>query len=440
MFCCLPRLVFCAALTIVSVSALVRAQDEQTATGVDSSSDAPLATQQELVRDRLRQLEDRMAMLAQLLNEREPEQAQRLREALGSLGERQLRQRLERTLTLLRGSRFDQAGHQQQQVLADLTAVLELLKRTGSDLDELRAERQRLEAAREDVQSLHDEQQRTMNEAEKRAPLDSPADFDRCAAEQRAVEGQARDLHEKLRTGAASEQPCPGQQEVGEAGACMQRAGDEFDRQDEDAAGAQQEQALAKLEEALKRLDDALEQARRTEAMQVLEELIARLRGMLARQHEIERVVAELAERALADWTRSEQLRVTAAAGQEREVTADAEAVLELLVRDGTTVVLPDLMQTLIDDLATVTGQLQVSDLGPRTQHLVAGTITQLEEILAALETRRSQAQCAGSGTCENKDGEPCAAPLLPGAAELKLLRGAQLRINRPDARCGGCR
>ncbi|MBN2448008.1 MAG: hypothetical protein JXO22_14855 [Phycisphaerae bacterium] len=415
----------CAVLAIVSVAVLAAAQDTPSAGGA-----APLTLQQEAVRDRLRQLEDRMATLAQSLADREPEQAARLAEALSTLGERQLRRRVEDTLTLLRHARFDQAGYEQQQVLDDLVAVLELLKRDGSDLAELRAERKRLEAARENVQALHDAQRQAMSDAAARVPFDSPDDYDRAAAEQHDVERQTRDLHEQMREESASERACPGQKEVGQAGECMQQAGEKYEEKQQDAA-AEQQQALDELEKAMEKLDEALEQARREEAAQALKELIARFGGMLARQREVERVVTELGERPLADWTRSEQLRVTEAVKQERDITADAEDVLELLASDGTTVVLPDLTLALIDDLEVVTGQLATSDLGPRTRGLVADTIAQMEEILAALEARRPQGERRGSGTCPGQDGQQCAAPLLPGSAELKLLRGAQARVNR---------
>ena len=148
----------------------------------------------------------------------------------------QLRRRVEDTLTLLRHARFDQAGYEQQQVLDDLVAVLELLKRDGSDLAELRAERKRLEAARENVQALHDAQRQAMSDAAARVPFDSPDDYDRAAAEQHDVERQTRDLHEQMREESASERACPGQKEVGPAGECMQQAGEKYEEKQQDAA------------------------------------------------------------------------------------------------------------------------------------------------------------------------------------------------------------
>ena len=51
-----------------------------------------------------------------------------------------------------------------------------------------------------------------------------------------------------------------------------------------------------------------------------------------------------------------------------------------------------------------------------------------LEELIEALQQAQKQKEGSGGGGGGGGGGDP---PLLPGSAELKLLRAAQLRINR---------
>lgn len=89
--------------------------------------------------------------------------------------------------------------------------------------------------------------------------------------------------------------------------------------------------------------------------------------------------------------------------------------------------VFPDIVEQLRDDLISV-GNLLADNLrtDQYTVTLQKEVETTLEELIEALQQLQQQRQGSGGG-----GGGGGQEPLLPNSAELKLLRSAQLRINR---------
>jgi hypothetical protein len=103
-----------------------------------------------------------------------------------------------------------------------------------------------------------------------------------------------------------------------------------------------------------------------------------------------------------------------------------AQQALDIIIDDGTSVVFPDVVEQLRDDLINV-GNLLADNLrtDKYTAMLQKEIETTLEELIEALQIVQSQRQGGGGGGGGGQE------PLLPNSAELKLLRSAQLRINR---------
>jgi hypothetical protein len=106
-----------------------------------------------------------------------------------------------------------------------------------------------------------------------------------------------------------------------------------------------------------------------------------------------------------------------------------AQQALDIILDDGTSVVFPDVVEQLRDDLITVGGllgdNLRTDGYTQTMQHEVEVT---LEELIEALQKAQKQKDSEGGGGGGGGGGNE---PLLPSSAELKLLRAAQLRVNR---------
>jgi hypothetical protein len=125
---------------------------------------------------------------------------------------------------------------------------------------------------------------------------------------------------------------------------------------------------------------------------------------------------------------RSQRLRVAKLAEEERMIDEMAQQALDIIIEDGTSVVFPQIVQNLIEDLQSAANLLDEKRTGKYTQ-LVQQEIEQtLEELIEALEQAKKQQQRQGGGGGGGGDGMQ---QLLPPSAELKLLKSAQLRVNR---------
>lgn len=416
----------------------VEAESEAGATSPEPS----LTERQGAVRDRLRRLESSMLRLSRLLAESEPAKAERLRDALEYTGSHRVKARVERLTELLRTEQLSEADQQQQLLLADLDALLTLLTSSLNEVERCRAERQRLEALKRTIRTLMDEQTqilyRTQHVERRAGPSESqpPEAVSKDVAEmlrqlerlQRLAQRQADDLHRDMQPPPQQDRPAPGTPQIGRAAQHMQRAADSLGESQPDAARPDQRGALEQLQQALDELDDALRQVRREESEETLAALEARFRSMLTREQRVLAAVIALDEKAVDHWTRVDELQLSESAETQQGVHEDCATTLRILVDEGTTVIVPELLRQVMVDMADVAARLDRSDTSPPTQRVLDDIIALLEEVLGAIERKRA------ADARSDREGRPSGdrpQPLLPGSAELKLLRCSQLRLNQ---------
>jgi hypothetical protein len=140
-----------------------------------------------------------------------------------------------------------------------------------------------------------------------------------------------------------------------------------------------------------------------------------------------------LVERPSADWTREEQLAVADAARLQGEMADEADSIRRILVDEGTTLIIPELIGQVAVDIRSVAGRLSQNAATRETRAILDDIIQLLEEVLDAVKMQRDENQ-----QMDAQDGEPRQQdenrPLMPNSAELKLLRSSQLRINNRTA------
>jgi len=211
----------------------------------------------------------------------------------------------------------------------------------------------------------------------------------------------------------------------------MQRASHQHrQNQPQDASGHQQE-AIDDLERALDEIEQVLAQLREEEREELLAALEARFREILERHRPITTGTIDLEEtRAARAWTRADRLRLADIAAEEKALADLVQVAHEILVEDGTTVVFPRVVAGLRDDMVNVHHRLEAERTGAYTQTLEKEIEQTLEELIEALE-RAQQERQAGSGQGQGQSAQSPLQPLVPDSAELKLLKAAQLRVNR---------
>ena len=222
-------------------------------------------------------------------------------------------------------------------------------------------------------------------------------------------------------------EPTPGQENVEEAVPLQQEAAEDLKKDDPAEAAKKQQKALEKLKNAKEALEDRLEQLRREQQEELLAALESRFRAMLSRQLECNKATNRLAEVGAEHWKRSDQLELAELSQRQKWVGDQADEALFLLVEEGTTVVLPKLVGQVRDDGRVAAQQLAAADTGPTVRMMQADLELILRDIIDAIKKKQEELEDSGGGGGGGGGSNP---PLLPGSAELKLLRACQLRVN----------
>jgi hypothetical protein len=200
---------------------------------------------------------------------------------------------------------------------------------------------------------------------------------------------------------------------------------EEARRQD---ARREQERAVEELETARAELEEILRQMREQEVERLLVQLETRVRDML----KAERQVSAGAEAAAAAGTPGRERELEAARlGREQQAIATEAARALVLVRDdGSAVAIPQALESIREDAEQAAGRLGRGDVGGTTRGLVGDLVTNLEELLAALEKSQREQEQRQAGAGGGRPQEPGEQPLVDKLSELKMIRSLQLRVN----------
>lgn len=200
---------------------------------------------------------------------------------------------------------------------------------------------------------------------------------------------------------------------------------DEARRQD---ARHEQEKAVEELETARAELEEILRQMREQEVERLLVQLETRVREMLKAERQ---VLAGVDGVAVAGTPGRERELEAARLGREQQAIATEAARALVLVRDdGSAVAIPQALESIRDDATQAAGRLGRGDVGGTTRGLLADLVTNLEELLAALEKSQRDQEQRQAGAGGGRPQEPGEQPLVDKLSELKMIRSLQLRVN----------
>ena len=290
-------------------------------------------------------------------------------------------------------------------------------------LEELRRAIHRLEQARDALKQDTDGRQQARDQRELTDQTKSLEQ--RMDQAPRPPEGQQQqDDRGQSRSG----KPSAGSQSLERAKQHMERAAEELDDGDLGEGADEQQEAVDALKQAKEDVDDALRQLREKEREELLSDLQSRLLTMLQQQLAVNGSTYDLDEIGLANFTRVEDLLLAELVTSQREVASAADACLRILEEDGTSVVLPRMLQRAAVDMRSVADRLTESDVGPLTQLVQEHIAATLADLVEAVQQQRDDMTEGEGGSSPPGDED---APLLPTSAELKMLRAAQVRLHQ---------
>jgi hypothetical protein len=127
---------------------------------------------------------------------------------------------------------------------------------------------------------------------------------------------------------------------------------------------------------------------------------------------------------------RERQLEAARLGREQTGVGNDAAKALMLVRDDGGAVAIPEALEQIRDDAAQAAARLGRGDVGGTTRGIVQDLVTNLEEMLAALEKANRDEQEPQQGGAGGRPAEPGEQPLVDKLSELKMIRSLQMRVN----------
>lgn len=286
-------------------------------------------------------------------------------------------------------------------------------------------------------------------EKEKRRIESLPEEvFDKLADDQRRLRDKAMEVAAKMEAAKKSDldtnqeqssqqdQSNPGEQSMKEAGEAQQQAADAIKNDDSDKAQEKQQQAERKMRKAIDEIEERLAQLKDETREEKLARLESRFKEMLDRQRSTSQVTVEIQDRrsVLDGLQHRDQIVLMRLANDEDEINESAQQAYDLLLEDGTSVVFPEVVADLQDQLTNAMNLLSDEKTGAYTQLVQKEIEATMEDLVDALKEAKDDKdkkdQNNESGDNENS-GEQPDPPLLKKSAELKVLRLQQLRLNR---------
>ncbi len=272
-------------------------------------------------------------------------------------------------------------------------------------------------------------------------------DYDKMAKDQEKTEEKTEDLLKKMK--GANPQPNPnqpdeegkqgepsaGQQNVEQAKKAMQRAKRNLRGKSAKGANKDQKEAVDRLNKAREELEEALRQMREEEQLMLLEALERRFGRMLQKQTKLFKQTLALNTRIRDSKGKMPRALVDNAkqlSQGETELAAEADKVIEILAEEGSTVVIPDVLDDMKGDLDMLAARLNALKTGKYTQSVQRDIIETLRELIEVIKEELNKRQ-GGQGQGDQQDEQEGDQDenLLPTSAELKMLRSLQVRVNK---------
>lgn len=443
-------------------------------------TEARLRERQAEVRGAYLEFESLLARLADLLGPNDPDRAALLVKAFSKSKRDLVGLKLQKLLDKLDAGRLDEAIPDQEAVLADMNALLELLL-TEDHERKLRDERERLDQRLQETRELAEKQKALRAQTERNASP-SAEGAERLAESQEALAQEAKELAERIRsegeknerspaedwkdgrraspdegkppapgepnpsdeegaqrageapseTGASSESQPPGPappsaQRVASARRAMQRAKERLRRLEQKEASREQDEAIRELEKSIEELEQTLRQLREEERLELLANLESRLRKILEMQQSIHEETLRADQTPPEERSRADEQRILQLSRRESAVAEELGQVVAILVEDGTAVAFPETAAQLQRDARTCADRLARFETGKLVQTIQADVIATLREMIDSLQREMEHAKKKQK---PSEPGRPNRSALVEKIAELKMIRSLQARVN----------
>jgi hypothetical protein len=380
--------------------------------------------EQDKAQAHMRELEQRMFRLAELIREAQPEDAARLVLGVEKARENLIADRMAEASKLLTSLNLNQASGEQKEIIAELEELKRLLLSTDIDLQLKLEQLKKLKEARAKLEALIKKEQQqlddtlTLNKDTKKQE-----DFDPLADSENRNKRLGEDLEQMLKPFGASAASAAGA--VSGATQNMASAASSLSKREGEPASNEQKEALKKLAKADAELQDLQQNLEKELEAFVRQRVMETLAQMIVDQKQVRSTTEKLAPR-VPEGRRETILAVKRLSESEEKIIQLGEEALSLCELVEFSLTFPSALQSVMDQMELVTTDLH----GGRANDDVITREKQIEddlqELLNALKQASRPSNKQSSGQCQN-----CGQNLNKLLAEVKMLRWMEISLNK---------
>jgi hypothetical protein len=413
-----------------ATSAADAAGNASVRTGKKVMPEGELRFDQDKAQAHMRELEERMFRLADLLRQAQPDDSARLLIGVRRSRDQLIVQQMQEAAALLDKLDLSTAGKEQKEILAKLEELKRLLLTADLDLELKLEQLRRLRDAREKLERLiaREEQQKTQTDGLAKKPPQNPqVAMDSLKGSEQANRRMSEDLEQIARRMGPSAAGAAGA--LGGAGKCMGGACNSLSQSKPGEASKEQKQALDQLAQAKQEMERLEEKLRKEVESLARQRVMEHLTKMLAQQKQVREATEKLLPR-LADKQPQAVVAVRQLAGPEEAISGMCAECIELVETTQFSVVLPTALTAVNEQIDSVSERLRE---GRADKELVVDEKrieSDLQALLEAMKDASNSSNKNGGGQCKGCKGDRN--KLL---AEVKMLRWMQSGVHTDTAK-----
>ncbi|MBX3441212.1 MAG: hypothetical protein KF774_02305 [Planctomyces sp.] len=390
---------------------------------VDVKPQDEIQFEQDKAQSHMRELEQRMFRLANLLREAQPDDAARLVLGVEKAREKLIADRMAETSKLLATLKLNEASSEQKVIIAELEELKKLLLSTDIDLQLKLEQLRKLKEARAQLDALIRKEKDQLEETRKLPDAASPADFDPLADSENRNQRLGEDLEQMLRQFGASAASAAGNVN----GACqsMGSAASSLSKRNGEGASESQMEAIKKLSQADAELQDLQQSLEKELEAFVRQRVMETLAQMIADQHQVRSATEKLAPR-VSEGRREATLAVRRLGETEEKIIMLGEEALGLCELVEFSLAFPPALQGVISRMEHVAADLSSGVANDDVIGREKQIEEDLQELLNALKQASRPSNSQSGGQCSGCNGN-----LNKLLAEVKMLRWMELALNK---------
>jgi hypothetical protein len=233
----------------------------------------------------------------------------------------------------------------------------------------------------------------------------------------------------------------PGAEQVRKAVPDEENAAGALDQNKRPKASEDLTKADDKLRQAREELEKRLKQLREQELERILANLEARVNKMLAWQIEVKSATEAINVQILKHPEKKAQpvdfQNAQKQEDKEGEIIGEADKAIQLLQSEGSAVAFPAVFEEVRKDMFRVKERLHDANVGEDTQEIEKDIIEALTHMRDALKKAQQELGKNPPGPPGNPNNDPQLQKLLDEIAELKMIRTLQVQVNERTKRYG---